>query len=94
MELLNDLFSKCNIDEKKSQEKIEANLKYIITSYVNSNTVDFSCIRKSDRLNTEREQQFLLENGANIITTELTNKGEYVDINDVETIIDYYLSIN
>jgi len=94
MELLNDLFSKCNIDEKKSQEKIEANLKYIITSYINSNTVDFSCITNSDRLNTERERLFLIENGANIISTELTNKGEYVNINDVETIIDYYLSIN
>ena len=74
MELLNDLFSKCNIDEKKSQEKIKANLKYIITSYLNSNIVDFSCITNSDRLNTKREQQFLLENGANIISTELTNK--------------------
>ena len=94
MDELNNLFKKCNISNEDIQNNIKKNLNVIINSYLNHKNIDFSCINNLDNnIHINIEIQFLKDEGISIIIEELKQKNEYININDVHAIIDYYIDL-
>ena len=88
MDLLNDLFSKCNINNTDIENSIKKNLQKIINSYINNIEIDFTSIEKT---NNQVEINFLEKNGSDIITKEIQKYDELVNKNDVDSILEYYI---
>ena len=94
MDELNNLFKKCNISNEDIQNNIKKNLNVIINSYLNHKHIDFSCINNLDNnIHINIEIQFLKDEGISIIIEELKQKNEYININDVHAIVDYYIDL-
>lgn len=88
MDLLNDLFSKCDINNTDIENSIKKNLQKIIDSYINNIEIDFTSIEKT---NNQLEIDFLERNGSEIITKEIQKYDEFVNKNDVDSILEYYI---
>lgn len=88
MDLLNDLFSKCDINNTNIENSIKKNLQKIIDSYINNIEIDFTSIEKT---NNQLEIDFLERNGSEIITKEIQKYDEFVNKNDVDSILEYYI---
>ena len=88
MDLLNDLFSKCDINNTDIENSIKKNLQKIIDSYINNIEIDFTSIEKT---NNQLEIDFLEKNGSEIITKEIQKYDEFVNKNDVDSILEYYI---
>ena len=88
MDLLNDLFSKCDINNTNIENSIKKNLQKIIDSYINNIEIDFTSIEKT---NNQLEIDFLERNGSEIITKEIQKYDELVNNNDVDSILEYYI---
>lgn len=88
MDLLNDLFSKCDINNTNIENSIKKNLQKIIDSYINNIDIDFTSIEKT---NNQLEIDFLEKNGSEIITKEIQKYDEFVNKNDVDSILEYYI---
>ena len=88
MDLLNDLFSKCDINNTDIENSIKKNLQKIIDSYINNIEIDFTSIEKTKN---QLEIDFLERNGSEIITKEIQKYDEFVNKNDVDSILEYYI---
>ena len=88
MDLLNDLFSKCDINNTDIENSIKKNLQKKINSNINNIEIDFSSIKKTDN---QIEINFLEKNGSDIITKEIQKYDEFVNKNDVDSILEYYI---